>query len=174
MTDKDTLSLSDSFCGTECRYPTDVVTHQGAAEREVRVGGPDSLWLFDRNPEPPALVAPILPTTVHSPTQMLPESCHFVDLFSDKHVFVAGSWGVEGHAFQCLLTTTGGLERDLPLTRLDHSSSGTHPQDREAPRPRVPAAPRRVPSCLCASFRYRQPLMVRHSPLLVHLPQKAE
>ena len=139
------------------------------------MGGPDSPWLFDRNLEPLAFVAPILPTTVHSPAQMLPESCHFVDLFSDKHVFLAGSWGEkEGHAFQCLLTTTGGLEKDLPLTRLDHSSQVTHPQDREALHPCVPAVPRRVPSCLCASFRYRQSLMVHHSPLLVHFPQKAE
>lgn len=46
---------------------------------------------------------------------------------------LAGSWGQkESHAFQCLLTSTGGLEKGLPPTTPDHSSLVTHPQDQES------------------------------------------
>lgn len=67
--------------------PTDVITHQDAAEPELGAGGPDSQWLLDRKLAPPSFVVPILPTTV------LWDSCHFSDLSSDKHVSLAGSGG---------------------------------------------------------------------------------
>lgn len=73
--------------------PTDVITHQDAAEPELGAGGPDSQWLLDRKLAPPSFVVPILPTTVHSPTPVLRDSCHFSDLSSDKHVSLAGSGG---------------------------------------------------------------------------------
>lgn len=134
------------------------------------VGGPDSPWLLDRNLEPPAFVVPILPTHSALPQPKCPRRvalwwiCFLINTTS-----LAGSRGQnESHAFQCLLTSTGGLEKALAPTTPDHSSLVTHPQDQEAPCPRVTAVPRTAPSSPCAISHCRQSLVMRHSPPLVH------
>lgn len=59
VTDKDTPLVSDSFCGTECKYSALLLSRAGG-----RSGQPGGRWRCDRNSAPPAFAVP--PPSQHS------------------------------------------------------------------------------------------------------------